>query len=206
MLGELDRYIYEKIDELRGIELSYFYNRLAKDLRDDYFGGTWGFQGYLELIIYRILYHLLEEKYGSPSQKAATKIIKVFYYDNGGIVLGAGVPVKIGETRIWPDIIIYHPKTITNHEVKDISILYSVIEIKAAFRMKDVRRDVKRLMKIYENYNSIHNALIVYGHDSEKRSANEILNVLNLPDYIDFIYLKDDRRTLKEIFEKLTQI
>lgn len=98
ILLKIDNYIKSNFDVLAGNDLYSFYCKLTDLLKNKYFGGSWGFQGIIELLIFRILHYLLlTNNYETINY---TKNLKAFYYPDKQLVLGAGLPLYINSKKI----------------------------------------------------------------------------------------------------------
>jgi len=194
MIQAIDRFILDNIDVLSAKDLFEFYNALHHELKR-FFGGSWGFEGVTEVLIFRALHLIIGEV---EQIVEVTRDLKAFYYRRRNIVLGAGLPLKIGNKVIWPDIIVYEPKKGNPAEMKKLN---SVIEIKAYPQggLKTIKDAIMRLDNIHEYYNNSKSALIVYGINVKYKKRSKIWKYLHrelegeesIPIYIDVILLEE---------------
>lgn len=215
-LNTLDSFISDNLGSLTATELSQFYATLFDRLRNNYFGGAWGFEGVTEFLVFRTLYYIAREKYpGEPRVVNVTKDIRAFYFRNAGrrgLVLSAGRPLNVDDSdkkkRMWPDILVYEPKGVG--AVADIARVHSAIEVKAypSNGYRGIVDTLERLEKIRRLYGVTRLAFIVYDYPVRNKKASKILRYLMgedvegykpLPKHIDVIVLSATTRKIKDL-------
>ena len=212
-LESIDKFIRENLNVLTGKNLSDFYITLFNNLKNKYFGGSWGFNGVTEFLILRILYYIGSEKYGKPQVNKITRDIKGFYYPNPNIVLSAGKPLCLGNTKKWLDIAVYTQSS--KDDIGKIKNLISSIEVKACppggLKGKGgIIETIERLKKIHEHYPKAKLALIIYYYSAnESRSKvwryllrKPVDDVEPIPNYIDILVLSKIDEKIKNILGK----
>jgi len=203
MIESIDQYLLDNLNILRGRDLYEFYRTLFYKLKG-FFGGSWGFEGVTEILVFRAFHHILG---GNAEVIDITKDLKAFYYLERNIVLGAGLPLMIGNRKIWPDIIIYEPR---RNDLAELGKLRSVIEIKAYPQggLKAIKREVERLNSIHKHYCYSKLALIVYSINVKFKERSKIWKYLHrrleneegIPGYIDVLLLEECTNKVTEIF------
>ncbi|WFO74917.1 hypothetical protein J4526_07545 [Desulfurococcaceae archaeon MEX13E-LK6-19] len=204
ILQAIDNYITDNLSYLRACDLSEFYKTLFKELKE-FFGGSWGFDGVTEVLIFRTLHHIIGEK---------AKIIKItndlnaFYYEGKNIVLGAGLPLQINNEKIWPDIIVYIPY---DNNPRMINQLVSILEIKAYPQggLKGLKNTINRLKIIHNHYKNPKSALIIYDVPVKDKKRSKMWKYLHkelseeelIPDYIDVIILAEHDNKVIDLFK-----
>ena len=174
-IESIDRYLLDNLSVLRARDLYEFYRVLFYELKG-FFGGSWGFDGVTEILIFRVLHHLLG---GDAKVVEVTRDLRAFYYPERNVVLGAGLPLMVGNMRIWPDIVIYEPK---ENNLVEMEKLRSVIEIKTYPQggLGAIKREIKRLDSIHEHYCNSKLALIVYSINVKFKDFDKFLRLKEL--------------------------
>jgi len=204
MIKAIDQFISENLNNLRAYDLYEFYRTLFNELKK-FFGGSWGFDGVTEVLIFRLLHHLIGEK---EKVIEVTSDLRAYYYEERNIVLGAGLPLKIGERKIWPDIIVYESEV--NDPLKIVK-LKSVLEIKAYPQggLKSIKNMVERLKMIHNYYPDAKLALIVYSLPVKNKNKSRIWKYLHralegeetIPSYIDVVLLSERHDRVTKVFK-----
>jgi len=208
-LEALDTFVRDNINELTGQDLVDFYKQLFERLKREYFGGSWGFDGVTEFLIFRILFYIGIEKYGEkPEVVKITKNLKGFYFTTSRLILSAGRPLILGEGKRWIDIMVYEA---SKDNIADIHRLRSALEIKAYPQggVRGIRDTIERLKNIHKFYgeSGLKLALIVYDYTANKLRSKvwkyllrePIEDLEPIPDYIDVIVLSTIKDKIKNI-------
>jgi hypothetical protein len=221
LLGALDSFVSENIEELTGEDLSRFYSKILSKLKEKYFGGSWGFEGITEFLILRVLHYIGREKYGEePEIVPITKDLRGFYFlkaGGRGLVLSAGRPLVVdsnsSKKRMWPDILVYEPE---NERCPErISRIKSAIEVKAY-----PQRGYKGIAETLERFENIKNsafggevslALIIYDYPVKNKKQSKIWRYLMrggvkgykpIPEDIDVLVLSAIKEKVKDLLWK----
>jgi len=196
-LESLDKFVRENINELTGIDLAEFYNGVFKKLKENYFGGSWGFAGVTEFLLYRVLYYIGVEKYNERPRKLEklSRDLRVTYFTRPRLALSAGRPLILGGTKKWIDIMVYET---SEADIANIRRLKSAIEIKAYPQrgIKGLQETVERLKNIHKFYGEPDTklALVVYNVYATNKQRSKVCKYLlknpigdidPIPDYID---------------------
>ncbi|MCS7365767.1 MAG: hypothetical protein NDF54_10055 [archaeon GB-1867-035] len=207
IMESIDKYIIDNLSVLRARDLYEFYRALFHELKE-FFGGSWGFEGVTEILIFRVLHHIIND---DVEVIDITGDLKAFYYKRRNLVLGAGLPLMINNKKIWPDIIIYEPK---RSNPTKIAKLKSVIEIKAYPQggLKAIKKEIKRLINIHNTYHNPKSALIIYTIHAKIKRRSKIWKYLNrmlkdeeiIPSYIDVLLLDECNDKIIELFKQYT--
>lgn len=104
-LQRMDRYLCQHLNTLKCEDINKIYNQFWKDLKE-FKGNAEGFTGLSEFLLFRAVYHLLEQHTGSPFCRRPVSP-DLYEFVNNDFKIGQSLPITIGNTTRRPDIVIY---------------------------------------------------------------------------------------------------
>ncbi|MEO0122157.1 MAG: hypothetical protein ABIK41_05380 [candidate division WOR-3 bacterium] len=102
-LQRMDAYLRQNLHSLSCGDICNIYLTFWENLKN-FRGTSEGFTGLAEFLIFRVLYHLLEEESGAFFPQSIGQLIK---FVNNNFQIGQNLPINIGNRRKRPDIVIY---------------------------------------------------------------------------------------------------
>lgn len=190
-LNDIDGFLETNLDTLTCADIYNIYSNFYMDLKN-YKGNSSGFTGLSEYLIFRFFYHMLDVSF-SPIQ--ITPDLYEFKSSDGKYRIGQSIPIKIGNRKLYPDIVVYKNNA-----------LFLVAEIKLYLTsgIKDLKKDIQKLTEINNKYPGTKGIFISYNIiPLNGKIYKLLLDETDSKEWLDYIILAENRNPLKTSLEKL---
>lgn len=189
-LNDIDGFLETNLDNLTCADIYNIYSNFYMDLKK-FKGNSSGFTGLSEYLIFRFFYHIFG---GSFKPIQITPDLYEFKSPNGKYRIGQSIPIKIGNRKFYPDIVIYKNNA-----------LFLVAEIKLYLTsgIKDLKNDIEKLSEINNEYPGTKGIFISYNIIPLKGKIYKMLLDENeSKDWFDYLILAENHNPLKTSLEK----
>ena len=186
-LKQLDEYIKANWESITCDYIFKLYQRFFEDLKE-LKGNANGFTGLSEYLIFRFLYHQLNDSF---TPEKYTQEIKYFVGKHYKIGQSINM-IPIGQPKCYPDISLIQ---------KDTDKLLAVLQIKTFLTegKAEIEKEMMNFSKLKEHCNpALIGVLIIYAQPSNGPLFKELENIKNANNWFNYIILKNNNGLLCE--------
>lgn len=189
-LSDIDRFISDNLEDLTCSDMYNIYSNFYQDLKM-FKGNSSGFTGLSEYLFFRFFYHHLG---GSFNPIQITPDLYEFRSKDGKYRIGQSIPIKVGDRRYYPDIVIYK---------EDNLILVAEIKLYLTSGIKDLENDIKKLDAINKEYPGTKGLFISYNIIPLKgKIYKKLLEEDKSKEWFDYLILDKNNHPLNKRIKK----
>ena len=185
-LGELDNYIKQNLNDFECDHIFHLYSDYFKALKD-YMGNSNGFTGLSELIIFRVVYHLLGGNF-ERKEYSNSKKLKCFASKDNRYWIGENVKFKF---KIKPDIVVCDG----NNNV----LRYIEIKLYPTNGVKTIDEAIKKMKTFIDKYPDMKAMLMIYNPGKNSKITVALKNYKNKYKWFDYCLLKDNSEKISKV-------
>lgn len=195
-LDGIDNYIKQHINTMTCDEVYEMYKYMF-DVLKKYRGSSNGFTGFSELILFRVVYHILGGDFILGDYRGS-RHLKYFVSKDNKLWIGQNVGFDIGLTRKkYPDIVICD----MNGNIQ------TLIQIKLYLTngKKELQKVIELLRKFRSRYPDMRSLLIIYHYEPRQRSKliNELDTIKNNHNWFYYCILKGNQNKISSVLKSL---
>jgi hypothetical protein len=153
-----------------------------KDLK----GNSNGFTGYSEILVFRILYHWLEEKKCVSFEKKSVPNSKVYEFRCKNFEIGQSIPIVVNKKKRYPDIV-----------VKQLGRVLAAAQIKIYVETDTLDKEIALFEDLHGTNRDFKGLLVIYDSIGEQLK-NNIKRSKGTRSWFNFVILKGNPEVLSE--------
>ena len=189
-LDELDNYIKQNINNLECNDIFHLYSDYFDSLKD-YMGNSNGFTGLSELIIFRVVYHLLGGNFKLEYYDNSNEL-KYFVSKDNKYWIGENVGFDVGEKRRrYPDIVVC--------DNNDNVLRYIEIKLYPTNGIKTIDKAIEKMKPFIDKYPEMKAMLIMYKLGENSKITVALKNYKNKYKWFDYCLLKDNSEKISKV-------